>query len=64
MLVAPVLDALRDHGVLAGGSADPHVIRLMPPLTTTDAEIHAFADALDAAIQDVHASAGAPLEPA
>jgi len=48
--VAPVLDALRTEGVLAGGSADPHVMRLMPPLTTTDAEIADFAAALDVAL--------------
>jgi len=47
---APVLDALRAEGVLAGGSADPHVMRIMPPLTTTDAEIADFAAALEAAL--------------
>jgi len=45
-----VLDALRAEGVLAGGSADPHVMRIMPPLTTTDAEIADFAAALEAAL--------------
>jgi len=55
--VAPVLDALRDHGVLAGGSADPHVMRLMPPLTTTDAEIEAFADALSSAVESAPTAA-------
>ena len=49
--VAPVLDALRDEGVLAGGSADPRVMRLMPPLTTTDAEVDAFARALASAVE-------------
>ena len=46
----PVLSALRERKVLAGGSADPHIVRLMPPLTTSDAEVdffaHAFADAV------------------
>lgn len=55
--VAPVLDALRDHGVLAGGSADPHVMRLMPPLTTTDAEIEAFAYALSSAVESAPTAA-------
>jgi acetylornithine aminotransferase/acetylornithine/N-succinyldiaminopimelate aminotransferase len=50
--VAPVLDALRERGVLAGGSADPHVMRLMPPLTTTAADVDAFASAFAAASQD------------
>ena len=51
--VAPVIDALRKRGVLVGGSADPHVMRLMPPLTTTDAEIESFALALDASLDAV-----------
>ncbi|PEN14673.1 acetylornithine aminotransferase [Longibacter salinarum] len=51
--VAPVIEALRDHGVLVGGSVDPHVMRLMPPLTTTDAEIEVFASALTAALDTV-----------
>jgi acetylornithine aminotransferase/acetylornithine/N-succinyldiaminopimelate aminotransferase len=44
--VPPVLDALRDRGVLAGSSADPHVMRLMPPLTSTDDDVTLFADTL------------------
>jgi acetylornithine aminotransferase/acetylornithine/N-succinyldiaminopimelate aminotransferase len=47
--VAPIVDALREHGVLVGGSADPEVMRLMPPLTATDADVAEFADALAAA---------------
>lgn len=47
---APVLKALRDYGVLAGSSGDPNVLRLMPPLTATDAEIARFAAAFDAAM--------------
>lgn len=53
--VGPVLDALREEGVLAGGSADPHVMRLMPPLTTTDEEIGDFARALASAVEAVPA---------
>lgn len=41
----PVLTALRESGVLAGGSGDPNVIRLMPPLTASDEEVSLFADA-------------------
>jgi len=51
--VAPVIDALRERGVLVGGSADPEVMRLMPPLTTTDAEIESFALALEASLDAV-----------
>lgn len=42
----PVLDALFERGVIAGGSSDPHVVRLMPPLVTTDEEIDEFASIL------------------
>lgn len=48
--VDPVLDALRANGVLAGGSSDPHVMRLMPPLVTTTDDVHEFAEALNAAL--------------
>ena len=42
--VKPVLNALRDHGVLAGSSADPHVMRIMPPLTSTEDDVQLFID--------------------
>ncbi len=45
-----VLAKLRQSGVLAGASADPHVIRVMPPLTATDAEVEFFVDALAGAV--------------
>ena len=51
--VQPILNSLRDHGVLAGGSADPHVMRTMPPLTASDAEVQQFADALGAVLKDL-----------
>ena len=47
----PVLDALRDHNVLVGTSADPHVLRLMPPLTATDEDVECFAEAFAAAMR-------------
>jgi len=43
---APVLTSLRKLGVLAGGSGDPHVMRLMPPLITTDTHVERFGQAL------------------
>jgi acetylornithine/succinyldiaminopimelate/putrescine aminotransferase len=49
---APVLTALREAGVLAGGSGDPNVIRLMPPLTTTDDEITLFANCFTSALRE------------
>jgi len=55
--VDPVLDALRDRGVLAGGSADPHVMRLMPPLITADEHVERFSTALHAALRATGASA-------
>ena len=45
-----VLAKLRESGVLAGASADPHVIRVMPPLTATDAEVEFFVNALAGAV--------------
>lgn len=46
-----VLNNLRQNGVLAGSSGDPHVIRLMPPLTTSDEEIDQFLAAFEAALK-------------
>ncbi len=48
----PVVAALRAHGVIAGGADEPHTLRVMPPLTTTDAEVDAFLAALAAALAD------------
>ena len=50
---APVVTALREHGVLSGGSEDPHVMRLMPPLITSDAELECFADAFEMALMSL-----------
>ena len=38
---------LFDRGILVGGSSDPHVLRLMPPLSVTEAELDRLAEALD-----------------
>ena len=45
-----VVGELRRFHVLAGGSANAHVLRLMPPLTTTPADIEQFAIALERAL--------------
>lgn len=48
---APVVSALRGHGVLAGTSSDPYVMRLMPPINTRDEEVDAFLDALEQSLK-------------
>ncbi|MCS3657599.1 aspartate aminotransferase family protein [Salinibacter ruber] len=55
----PVIDALRDQNVLVGGSSDPHVMRLMPPLVVSDDDVTAFAEALHAALDATSAPARA-----
>ena len=41
-----VLARLRGKGILAGGSADPHVVRLLPPLILEDAHVDELVAAL------------------
>ena len=41
----PVLAQLREAGVLAGGSGNPNVLRLMPPLNASDEDVALFAEA-------------------
>lgn len=55
--VPPVLDGLREQGVLAGGSSDPNVMRLMPPLVVTDDQIRAFSNALYEVLETVELQA-------
>ncbi len=57
--VGPVKDVLRDQGVLVGGSSDPHVMRLMPPLVVSDDDVNTFADALHTALDETVAPAQA-----
>ena len=54
----PVLAALREADVLAGGSGQPNVIRLMPPLTASDEDVAVFAGAFTQALDTV--AAGLP----
>lgn len=51
--VRPVLEGLRNRGVLAGSTVHPHVVRIMPPLNTTGEEIDLFVDAFGAAVRDL-----------
>ncbi|MBN1962270.1 MAG: aspartate aminotransferase family protein [Deltaproteobacteria bacterium] len=46
---AEVLTALRSKKILAGGAADPNIVRLLPPLILEDAHV----DALIAALTDI-----------
>ncbi len=43
---ADVLPELRVRGILAGGAADPNIVRLMPPLTLGDDDVTALQQAL------------------
>jgi acetylornithine/succinyldiaminopimelate/putrescine aminotransferase len=45
-----VLARLRERRILAGGSADPHVVRLLPPLILADAHV----DELVAALKEMN----------
>ncbi len=51
--MSSVLAALRHHGVLAGGSGDPHVMRIMPPLITESSQIEEFSLAFKSAMEHV-----------
>jgi acetylornithine/succinyldiaminopimelate/putrescine aminotransferase len=46
-----ILAALRARGILAGGSGDPHVVRLLPPLILDDAHV----DQLVATLREIPA---------
>jgi acetylornithine aminotransferase/acetylornithine/N-succinyldiaminopimelate aminotransferase len=48
--VAPIIAGLRDRKILTGGSADPNIMRLMPPAVVTKAHVDTFFAALDAVI--------------
>ena len=50
-----ILPALRKNGVLAGGSADANVIRLMPPLIANAEHISEFAEAFKDVMVHAHA---------
>lgn len=55
--VAPMVAALRKHGVIVGGSANPNVMRVMPPLNTTPSDIAVFVQAFDAAYREITVAA-------
>ncbi len=49
---APIIAAGYRHGILVG-SAGPNVVRLLPPLTITRAEVDGLVDGLEAAFEEV-----------
>ncbi len=51
--MSSTLATLRQHGVLAGGSGDPHVMRIMPPLITESSHIEEFSAAFKSAMEHV-----------
>jgi acetylornithine/succinyldiaminopimelate/putrescine aminotransferase len=44
---AQVRDALLERNILAGTSADPHVLRLLPPLVLEEEHVERLAEALE-----------------
>ena len=46
--VAPIIAELRKHHILTGGSANPNIMRLMPPAVVTREQVDQFFTALDA----------------
>ena len=56
--VAPIIDQLREYGILVGGSSDSTVIRLMPPGTATLTEVDIFIDTLLHVIDDDEMTGG------
>jgi acetylornithine/N-succinyldiaminopimelate aminotransferase len=51
--VAPIIAGLRDRKILTGGSADPQIMRLMPPAYVTQAELDRFFEALDEVLDEL-----------
>lgn len=53
--VGPIVAALRAKGILTGGSADPNIMRLMPPAVVSDEQMADFFAALDSILETVAA---------
>ncbi len=52
-----VIPLHRDHGVITMAAGKNDVIKLLPPLTLSEAEAQSFLGALDAVLADVHGAA-------
>ena len=50
--VGPTIAALRHRGVLVGSSSDPNVMRLMPPINSSDASVDEFNYAFHKAVSE------------
>jgi ornithine--oxo-acid transaminase len=53
-----VIPLHRDHGVITMASGKNDVIKLLPPLTLSEAEAHTFLCALDAVLSDCGSATG------
>jgi len=54
-----VVPLFRDHGILSQVAADhQNVLKILPPLITTDAQAEAFVAAFDAVLADLERSLG------
>jgi ornithine--oxo-acid transaminase len=53
-----VIPLHRDHGVITMAAGKNDVIKLLPPLTLSEAQAQTFLDAFDAVLADCHAGAG------
>ncbi len=53
-----VIPLHRDHGVITMAAGKNDVIKLLPPLTLSEAEAGSFLEALDSVLADVHAPGG------
>ncbi|HEX3433350.1 MAG TPA: aminotransferase class III-fold pyridoxal phosphate-dependent enzyme [Solirubrobacteraceae bacterium] len=52
-----VIPLHRDHGVITMAAGKNDVIKLLPPLTLSEAEVRQFLDALDSVLADCHGAA-------
>lgn len=55
--VAPIIAGLREQQILTGGSADPNIMRLMPPALVTRSDVDRFFAALDEVLETMKEAA-------
>jgi acetylornithine/succinyldiaminopimelate/putrescine aminotransferase len=48
-----VRDALLEHDILTGTSADPNVVRILAPLVLQEGQVHHLAQALSKLVPDI-----------
>jgi acetylornithine/N-succinyldiaminopimelate aminotransferase len=51
--VAPIVAAMRERGILVGGSSDPYVMRVMPPATASNEEVYHFVATLKTVVANL-----------